>query len=174
MSFKIGHLLYQSIRFILGLFFFLMGLIGIALPWSEFLKTATLQFIVEETLMISLFGLGFALIGLSILVYAILHIRHRYIQIRLGPKAFTIDEDIIHQYLTSYWKEHFPKQYVPSHLMITKESLQIVSDLPFISEEKQMVFLEQVRKDFDDIFGRILGYTHEIHLIVSFQSPNTI
>lgn len=170
MSFRVGHWLSQTIRFILGLFFLLVGLFSVALPWSDAPKQALIQLINEETLMLSLFGLGFTLIGVSILIYIFLHTSHRYIQMRIGSRAVTLDENVIHQYLNTYWKEHFPKHHIPSHLIIKKEAIQIIANLPSLSEDKQSAFLEKMKKDFADIFGRILGYSDEIHLIVSFQS----
>lgn len=108
MSFKIGRFFYLAISFILGAFFFVLGIFGIILPWFPRLKTAAVEFIVEHTLILSLFGLGFALIGLSIVIYALLSSRRHYTEIRTGAYAVTLDENVIRHYLESYWEERFP------------------------------------------------------------------
>lgn len=173
MSFKLNRFFYLAISFIIGSFFFIFGAFSIVLPWSSFLQTATTQFILENTLILSLFGLGFTLIGLSIVIYTLLKTRHRYIHIRTGKLSVILDENVIHQYLEAYWQKHFPKSHVPFNLSFKKQSLQIIANLPFLSLSEQKVFLEQVKQDFNDLFGHVLGYPYDVHLIASFQVNQT-
>lgn len=173
MSFKIGRFFYLASSFIIGSFFFIFGAFSIILPWSLYLRTVTTQFILENTLILSLFGLGFALIGISIVIYTLLKTRHHYVQIRTGELSVTLDENIIHQYLETYWQKHFPKSHVPFNLSLKKHSLQIVADLPPLPFLEQKAFLEQVKQDFSDLFGRILGYPYDIHLIANFQTSES-
>jgi len=170
MSFKLGRFFYLAISFIIGSFFFIIGAFSIILPWSPFLKNVTAQFVLENTLILSLFGLGFALIGLSIVIYTLLKTRHRYVQVRAGALSVILDENVIHQYLESYWQKHFPKSHVPFSLSFKKHSLQIIADLPSLPLSEQKLFLERVKQDFSDLFGRVLGYPYDVHLIASFQS----
>src|SRR5262245_51155078 len=113
MSFKLGRFCYLAVSFIIGSFFFIVGAFSIILPWSPFLQNLTTQFILENSLVLSLFGLGFALIGLSIVIYTLLKTRHRYVDIKTGTKSVVLDENVIHQYLESYWEKHFPKLQIP-------------------------------------------------------------
>ncbi|WP_068468208.1 hypothetical protein [Candidatus Protochlamydia phocaeensis] len=173
MSFKFARFLYLSINFILGTFFFIIGAFGIALPWSRFLQKAVILFISENTVMLSLFGLGFALIGLSIVIYTLLNTKRRYADIRIGSRSIAIDESLIDQYLKLYWKEHFPHQQVPFTISIRKHFLQVTAELPFIPESEQPLFLERVKHDFSDLFSRLLGYPHDVHFIASFEPSKT-
>jgi hypothetical protein len=170
MSFKLGRFCYLALSFIIGSFFFIIGAFSIILPWSPFLQTLTTQFILENSLMLSLFGLGFALIGLSIVIYTLLKTRHRYVDIKTGAKSVVLDENVIHQYLETYWEKHFPKLQIPFTLSFKQHSLEIIADLPFLPLPEQKMFLEGVKNDFSDLFGRILGYPYDVHLIASFQS----
>ena len=169
MSFKLGRLLNLTISFIIGSFFFILGAFSIIFPWSSRLQTATIRLILENTLILSLFGLGFALIGLSIIVYAFLKTRHRYIHIRTGDLGVILDENIIHQYLEAYWQKHFPGMQIPFNLSFKKHSLQIIADLPSLPLMEQKALLEQIKQDFNDLFSRTLGYPYDVHLIASFQ-----
>jgi hypothetical protein len=173
MNFKMSRFFSLVISFIIGSFFFIFGAFSILLPWSSFLQTVTTQFILENTLILSLFGLGFALIGLSLVIYTILQTRHRYVQIRTGTLRVILDENVIRQYLENYWQEQFPKQHVPFNLSVKKRSLQILADLPYLPLEEQKILLEQIKQDFSDLFGRVLGYPHDVHLIASFQPEKT-
>lgn len=168
MSSKIGYFFYVSIHFVLGAFFLLTGLFSLILPWSSFLQNKTIQFILSQTLIFFLFGLGLTLIGVSILTYASLRSKRRYVSIRSGKQAISIDEELIQNYLENYWKEHFPKNHIPSYLTIKKNSLEIVADLPAIPQIEQKIFLEKVQQDFNELFGQVLGYPHDVHLTVSF------
>jgi hypothetical protein len=170
MSFKLGRFFTLASSFIMGSFFFILGAFSIILPWSPYLQKVTTQFILENTLILSLFGLGFTLIGISIVIYTLLKTRHRYVQIRTGDLGIILDENVIHQYLEAYWQKHFPSAQVPFELCFKKHSLQIIADLPYLPFMEQKAFLEQVRQDFSDLFGRVLGYPYDVQLIASFQS----
>jgi hypothetical protein len=92
------------------------------------------------------------------------------VHIRTGKNALILDENVIHQYLEAYWEEHFPKSHIPFDLTFKKHSLQIVADLPAIPLSEQKIFLERVRHDFSDLFGRVLGYPYDVNFIASFQA----
>ncbi|KIC71875.1 hypothetical protein DB44_CW00480 [Candidatus Protochlamydia amoebophila] len=169
MNFKFERFFYVAISFIFGAFFFVVGVFSIALPWSELLQNAIIRFLTENTLILSLFGLGFALIGLSIFIYTAISTKHRYTFIKTGNRSISIDENLIEQYLKSYWKEQFSQSEVPFQLMIRKNFLQVAADLPAMPEEDQKNVLEKINRDFSYLFGEVLGYPHEVHLIASFN-----
>lgn len=170
MSFKIAQFFYLLVSFLLAFFFFLLGAFTTALPWSPYLQEGLINFISTNTWLLSVFGPAFALIGLSLFFYAFLGAKKRYAYIQTGEKSTTIDEVVIQHYLESYWQEQFPKAYVPSQLTIKKHSIQIIADLPYLPKQEQKAFLDRVRQDFGDLFGRHLGCQHTIHLLASFAS----
>lgn len=175
MNFKFGRFFHLAISFIIGAFFFAVGVFSIILPWSSHLQAATIRFLTENTLILSLFGLGFALIGLSLVIYTFLNTKHRYAYIKTGSHAVIIDENLIEQYLEAYWKERFPHQHIPFYLTIRKKSLQIVAHLPALPEAEQHLLLEGINHDFSSLFGDLLGYPHDVHLIASFdQAPSSL
>lgn len=169
MSFKLARFFYLASHLILGTFFLVIGIYGISLPWSPFLREATTQFIEENSLILSLFGLGLLLIGLSIMIHAILSSRRHYAYVKTGKHAILMDENLIEQYLEAYWKEHFPLLQIPFFLTIKKNSILIEADLPFMPDSEKQVFLEKINKDFSDIFGKVMGYMHEVDFIANFK-----
>lgn len=173
MNSKIGRFCFLTISFILGAFFLLVGCYGILISLSSFLQAQLIDLIIDQTLILSLFGLGLALIGLSILIYAIFQSKRRYYDIRAGQALVTVDESLIQQYLQNYWHEQFPRHSVPSRLKIKKKAIHILADLPSLPQEEQKAFLDRVQKDFAAIFGHLLGYPHEVYLTASFQSDRT-
>lgn len=173
MNFKVGRFLYLAISFLLGLFFLIVGGIGIALPWSDILQIELVQFIYEDKLILPLFGFGLALIGVSLIMYTWWTTKRHYVLIRSGDHAITLNENVIRHYLNSYWEEQFPKHHIPSDLKIKKNAIQIQADFPFLPYSEQKDFLKKIQEDFNDIFGRVLGYPYEIQLIASFQTEKT-
>lgn len=170
MNFKLGRFFSLTVSFILGTFFFVVGAFGIAFPWSPLLQQATVRFITENTLILSLFGLGFALTGLSIVIYTILNTRRRYAYLKTGKYTVALDEILLEKYLETYWKEKFPHHSILYTLTIHKHSLQIEANLPFLPESEQRLLLEKMNQDFTDLFGRVLGYPYDVHVIASFEA----
>lgn len=169
MNFKMSRFLQFIISFIIATFFLIFGLFSLILPWSHHLQNATIKFILENTLIFSLFGLGFLLVGISLMMYSFFCTRHKYIHIQTGARAVSMDENLAHQYLESYWKSQFPNTVIPFQLSVKNKSLQIVTQLPSFPVERQKVILEKIKQDFADIFGRDLGYPNDVHLFVSFE-----
>lgn len=170
MSFKLGRFFSLIIGFVTGCFFLVIGSFGIILPWSPYLQQETTEFILANTLMLSLFGLGFALIGLSLVIYSLLATRNHYVMVRTGSLAVAIDEAVISQYLEAYWQEQFPNAQISFHVKFKKEALQIAADLPALPLKEQKIFLEKVKEDFRNLFGRTIGYPHDVHLLANFQT----
>ncbi|MFI0434964.1 MAG: hypothetical protein ACH350_04445 [Parachlamydiaceae bacterium] len=172
MSFKLGRFFNLTISFIVGSFFFILGGFGVILPWSAHLQHTTSQFILKNTLILSLFGLGFVLIGFSIIIYTFLKTRRRYIQIRTGDLQIVLDKNVIHQSLETYWEKHFPSTHIPFQLNLNKHSLEIIAEMPSFPIAEQKILLEEIKRDFIDLFGRVLGYPYNVSLIASFQDTS--
>jgi len=170
MSFNLARFFYLSASFVIGMFFFLIGLFSILLPWFPYLQQISIHFILENSLILSLFGLGFTLAGISMAAYALLKSRRKYVEIRTGDLAVILDENVIKQYLEAYWQSHFPQAKVPYNIHFKKHSLQIIAELPSLSLSEQKAFLEEVKQDFHDLFSRVLGYPYDVHFITSFKT----
>lgn len=170
MSFNLSRFFYLSASFVIGTFFFLMGLLCILLPWFPYLQQISIHFILENSLILSLFGLGFTLTGFSMAAYAILKTGRKYVEIRTGDLAVILDENVIKQYLETYWQTHFPQAKVSYNINFKKHSLQIIADLPSLSLSDQKAFLEEVKQDFNDLFSRVLGYPYDVYFITSFKN----
>lgn len=162
-------LFYSLISFVVAVFFLMIGIIGVMLPWSSTVRTDLIQFILEDSVVISLFGVCALSIGLAIVINVILGSRRRYYHVKSGSKSVVVDETLIQQYLNSYWRELFPNCDVPNRFSLKSNKIYVAADLPHLPTRDQKVILERIKKDLHDIFNRILGYQNEFHLSVSFQ-----
>lgn len=152
-----------------GTFLFILGIFGIVLPWLPKIKKAIARFFLEDTVILTLFGLGFALIGFSVIFYAFFNMRRSYIFIRTGSHSIAVDAELVRQYLEIYWQKNFPDAQVPFEITLKKHVVRIVAELPSLPISGQKLLLEKVKEDFGNLFERLLGYTHEIHLYASFK-----
>lgn len=165
MNFRLGRYLFFGISLIIGAFFLLVGLITLLLPWSDTIKNELTRFILENSLIFSLFGLGFLLIGISLILYAWHGAKKRCLYLKTGKNSVVLDENVVQNYLETYFQGKFHNQNIPVSFKIKKKYLLVSANLPKISSEE----VAKIKEDLNDIFGRLLGYPHDIHLEIIYQ-----
>lgn len=153
---------------ILAAFFGIVGIIGIVIPWSPQIRTDIIQFILEDFIAISLFGFGFLIIGLVIIINLILSTKKRYYYLRSSRQFVALDEAIFQEYISGYWRKIFPNSEVAHRIELKKNKLYISADLPYIPQAQQKLLLEKIRNDLVDLFGKMLGYQGEFFLTTNF------
>lgn len=164
--------LYYVLSFSLAIFFIFLGVIGIMLPWSPIIRTDMIQYILENSIAISLFGFGFTVIGVFMGISLYLNTKRQYYYIRAGKLLTIVDEVIIQQYLESYWKQVFPQHLIPTRLSLKKNKIKIMADLPHIPRSEQKEFILKVEQDLQETFARIFGYSREFILALNFQAAS--
>lgn len=164
-----NHWFYSLISLFVALFFLLLGSLAIMLPWSPVARTDLVMFILEDSLAIFLFGFVFLAIGIAIVTQIILSARKNYYRLKSSPRAISVDEAVITNYINSYWKDLFPKTYIPSSLNLKKNKIHITADLPYIPQSEQKELLEKIKTDLDELLASLLGYRDIFYLSASFQ-----
>lgn len=165
-----NYFFYSSISFIISIFFILLGVVGVLLPWSSDMRTRITQLLLEESWLVFLFGLGFIIIGTAIVTNLILSTKRRYYEIRSNHLVTKIDESLFQDYLSTYWKQLFPACEIPNQIILKNNKIHVAADLPYIPLEQQKTLLERIERDLNDIFNRILGMRYEYVISISFQS----
>ncbi len=163
------NFLYFSISFVTALFFVMLGVIGLMIPWSSKVRGDIVQFILEDSFLIFLFGFGLVLIGIAIVVYVVISMKRQYFVIKSKNYSVIVNESVIQDYLETYWKELFPENDVPNQVVFVKNKIHITADLPYISFENQESLLKRIENDLAEIFLRLLGYREEYLISISFQ-----
>lgn len=165
-----SHFILSLISLVVALFFMLIGIVGILIPWSVGIRHALTQFIFEDSLAISLFGFTFFVIGLAIAINILLNTRKHYYRINSKNASTTVEEAVIEEYLASYWHKLFPQHEIPCQLALKDNKIHITVDFPYLPIQEQRPLLERVRKDLMAIFTKVLGYQDEFFLSASFQN----
>lgn len=89
---------------------------------------------------------------------------------RSGKRPIIIDEEILQQYLDAYWKRRFPNKEVPHQLRLKRETIRIIADLPKTPKDQQKELLNDVQDELQDLFFKMLGYSHELLFALRFQA----
>lgn len=165
-----SNFFYSLISFIVAVFFIMLGVIGVIIPWSPGVRTDLIQFILDDSLAISLFGFASIIIGLAIVTNILLNTKRRYYRIRSDKNSIEVDETVIQQYLQAYWKQLFPDSDIPSRLSLKNNKIHIIVDLPPIPYGQQQLLIERIKTDLRSTFAKMLGYHHEFYLSASFQT----
>ncbi len=169
-----GHSFFSQAFFyivtaLLAAFFGLLGILCILIPWSTQLRSDIVQFLLENSLTISIIGFGFLVIGVTMAVHLVLRAQKRSYHLHGSRPLVILDESLFQQYIGDYWKRVFPKYEVAHRLVLKKGGVHIVADLPFVPVQQQKLLLERIRSDLMDLFSRMLGYRGELFLSLSFQ-----
>lgn len=167
-----NNLFYSLISFIIAIFFIMLGVVGVMIPWSPDIRTDIVQFILDDSLAISLFGFAFIVIGLAIVTHILINSKQRYYHIRSDNNSVAIDEAIIQDYLDIYWKQIFPNCDIPSRLSLKNNKIHIAVEFPHLPVSQQHPLLERIKHDLRSTFAKLLGYHNEFYLSVSFQAES--
>lgn len=160
---------YSLISFIVSLFFILFGIICMMFPWDADIRTAAIQFVLENSLAIVLFGFGMFLIGASVIVNLFQNVRKRYYHVRTDANAISVDENIIQSYLNSYWKNHYPNEEIPYRFTINKNKIHLYADLPYCPKPQQQTEVERIQSELSALLRRSVGLKTDFKLSLSFE-----
>lgn len=154
---------------ILALFFLILGILGMLLPWSPTIRAEIVDFLLANTFTLSLFGFLFFIMGLGVLIQLLLGLRRHYFTSRLKAVDFDVSEKVIRDYLSVYFRDLFPFSEVPCQILLKKKKAKIIADLPPVPKGEQGAMVKKIEHDLADIFRDLIGYPHELLLSISFQ-----
>ncbi len=163
------HFFYSLVKFCVGLIFIITGLLAVVIPWSPPVRTSFVDWILQSSMEIWVFGALFVMIGCYLVVYSLWQSRSRYYRIQIDNPSILITESIVQDYLSSYWKSLFPLNEVPYRLEMKRRKIGVFADLPFIPLDDRKDLILQVERDLSEIFREHLGYNNRLDVRVSFQ-----
>jgi hypothetical protein len=161
--------IYSFISFLIALFFVLLGIIGVLIPWSGGVRAEIVSMISGHSIAISLFGFTLIAIGIAVAVQIILASRSTYYQFTVRNNHVNVDESIIQSYLNKYWHDLF-NQDVTCHVTLKGNKIHVTADIPHVAPEEQEELLTKIQQELGDLFGDILGYRQEFYLAINFAA----
>lgn len=163
------NILYSLISLAVALFFIVLGVLSMILLFSPEIRGSLVQFILQNSVMLFLFGFGFLVVGAAIVAHIIVNAKKKHYHIKSNNQSIYISEDVFQEYVSSYWKQLFPNQDVPNQVILKKDKIQIVAELPFVPIPEQKKIITRIERDLSELFNRLIGYRKEYILSLSFQ-----
>lgn len=148
----------------------ILGILGVVIPYSPTLRQEALSHLMDQSATLFLFGFCCIAIGGALLVNIIAQSRRKYYRYTIGTNNISIDESIIEQYLTDYWKEAFPDQEIPYRLKLTDNSIHVMVDFPAEKNEMSKEAIEDIKSDLRHLLDNTIGYTAPFCLSISFRT----
>jgi len=163
----VGHFLFQVITYLLALFFVILGLLCLIIPWSESMRHILITFLESNWITLFLFGVGFFTIGLVIMIN-LASSRRRHYSVRTGPLAISVDTTLVEAYLKEYFGSRYPNRDVACRVSVKKNCLQISADLPNVPSSIQRDLLKEIEQELQELLANSLGYCRSMRLFISF------
>jgi hypothetical protein len=119
----------------------------------------------------TLFYIGIAILVLGFLLFFGLYFlgRKRYFQIQMQCAKLDVDEQIIREYVSSYWKNLFSDCSKKVDVIVhSGRRLEIISEIPQLcQEEPREELLARIQNELGILLARRLGYEKEFILTLS-------
>lgn len=164
-----NHLFYSLITLLVALFFIVLGALAMMLQWSTHVSSSVIDFILNNTTTLFLFGFVAVVIGVALTINIAQSAFTHYYRIRSTDNPVILSDALIYDYLNSYWKELLPYAEVPCRILLKKHRIQIVADLPYFPVKEQKELLKRIEQDLLDLFRGVLGFRDELDLSISFK-----
>lgn len=153
---------------IFALFFILLGFMGMILPWSTYVRTEVIDFLLSNSLLVFIFGFSLFVVGIGALAQMLHSMKRSYTTFKEGNTRVDISEEVVRDYLLTYFHDLFPHTEIPCQIQFKKKKVQIIADLPFVAQDNQKELLKKIESDLSGIFRDILGYRNDLLVSISF------
>lgn len=162
------NLLFSAVHLFVVLFILAVGIFFLLLPSSLAFRLALEQLLVNDTPMLAKIGAGITVFGITLLVFFYIFNRKNYLTLKMSGSKTLIDEAIIRDYLSQYWKEVFPHQDIYSEVVFHfPQKLEIIAQLPKMEEQEKGQLLSRVQNELSVLLARKLGYEKEFFLTLT-------
>lgn len=159
-----GNLLFSAVHFFVIFIIFGVGALFIALPHADHFRIQLVNVLIHPSN--SCFVVGGTFIGFGALLFILLYLmnRRRYFQLEMKGAKIEVDEKVIRDSVSTYFKALFPGQNLVNDIAINgKSMIELIVSLP---HEKEEDFLEKIEEELGGILARRLGYQNQLSLTV--------
>jgi hypothetical protein len=158
-----------TITILFSLLLIAFGIFFVILPSAPEFKHHIIAFLESNSALIQFLGLLIAIIGLILLISSFfVNRRDHYLVVYENKGCIVIDEDILEQYVSSYFATLFPDSRYHVESKIKDSKIHLVADLQGVAKESQKILLETIENDLNRLFSDKLGYKNDFYLSISF------
>ena len=163
-----SHKFFSAIELLVVLFILGSGLLLMGVHYSPILRNGAIRLLIEQQWF--LLSVGELLVILSLFLFVGFYFmnRRRFLSFQVGSSKASINESIVSDYVTSYWKENFPEvKALPEVCFRGGKELEVIAHVP---EGDQL--LERVESELSVVLARKVGYEKPFTLTIVEGSPH--
>lgn len=158
-----------TITIIFSLLLIAVGAFLLVLPNAPDFQQNIVTFLEANLGLVQFSGVCIAVLGIILLISSFFVTRRDHHLVVYEKKGFVeISEDVLQQYVNSYFSALFPQSSVNVETTLKKGKIHMVLDLPEVEKEAQKLLLETLENDLTKLFEDKLGYKDDFYLSVSF------
>ncbi|QVL58168.1 MAG: hypothetical protein KFB93_03565 [Simkaniaceae bacterium] len=157
-----GNLLFSAVHFFVIFLIFGVGILFLALPYADYFRIQLINLLIHPSDLC--FVIGGSLLGFGVLLFILLFVmnRRRYFQLEMKGAKIEVEEKVIRDSVSTYFKTLFPEHDPVSEITIKgKSMIELFISLP---QEKEEAFFVQMEEELGGILARRLGYQNPISL----------
>lgn len=165
---RTGNLLFSAVHLFVVLFILGIGLFFLLLPSSVAFRLALESLLISDTPIFARIGVTITFFGILLLVGFYVLNRKKYLTLKMNGSKILIDEAVIRDYLSHYWKEVFPYHEIFSEVVLHfPQKIEIIAQLPAMSGEEREHLLLRMQNELSVLLARKLGYEKEFFLTIN-------
>lgn len=164
-----GNVLFSAVHLTVVLFVLSMGGLLLAMPYTPKMRYALADLLSNGSVVFFYAGWLVLSIGTLLLVGFYFLNRKRYFQVKMQCSKAFIDEEIIREYVSDYWKGLFKEQHSQVEVVVhPKQRLEIISQIPrTLNNDDREEVLGRIQNELGVLLARRLGYEDEFILTLS-------
>lgn len=150
------NLLFSGVHFFVIFLVFGLGALILALPYADPFRIQVVNALLEPGE--NFLYIGGGIIAFSLILFTCLFVLNRrsYFQLEMKGAVIEIEEKVIRDCVSTYFKGVFPEQETVQEVVIKgKSMIELFVTLP---KEKEEEFFEQVEEELGGILACKLGY----------------
>ncbi|MCH1429723.1 MAG: hypothetical protein GWP59_04060 [Chlamydiales bacterium] len=136
---------------------------------SDTAKNWIVSLIFTQSFLLLFLALCFSLLSFLFIRHLKENSKKTYIQVKVGEHQATIYQDVIHKHLENFWKALFPERIINSEVKLSKDSIEVIAELPEVPVAQQKDMLGKIEHDLQEFLQSQFGYYKEFLLTISFQ-----
>lgn len=150
------NLLFSAAHFFVIFLVFGVGALILALPYANHFRMVLINGLLNPGKSFLFLGGGIISFGLILFVLLFALNRRRYFQMEMKGSIIEVEEKVIRDCVSTYFKEVFPEQETVREVVIQgKSMIELFINLPTQKDEE---FFDQVEEELGGILARKLGY----------------
>ena len=150
-----SNVLFSAVHLFVVFLILAVGCFFLVLPQTTQFRWKLIELLFHYPAIFMRIGIGMVGIGTLLFIGFFVLNKKRYLSFSMHTQEISIDENIAHDYVLSYWKEAFPDGDVASDVVVhSSNKVEVIAHIPKLTDE----MLIKVEEELGAILERKMGY----------------